>query len=177
MGNCNEAEPARLGNPLMRNAGKSRRRGLFFIHSVIPGSLAACADAARPCRVYAENLAAADGRYKSRRTFCRSKPGTTNLPLLEPLKWCFFEAQPPLRKHRMPDPAESSHFGRWSVCANEVLKQRAMAKQCENETPRENNLPNPVELILHQYQAKRCAKSCTGQLSTAPGFWGKHKSR
>ena len=29
------------------------------------------------------------------------------------------------RKHRMPDPAESSHFGRWSDCASEVLKQRA----------------------------------------------------
>lgn len=33
------------------------------------------------------------------------------------------------RKHRMPDPAESSHFGRWSDCAIEVLKQRALREQ------------------------------------------------
>jgi hypothetical protein len=33
------------------------------------------------------------------------------------------------RKHRMPDPAESSHFGRWADCASEVLKQRAEREQ------------------------------------------------
>jgi len=34
----------------------------------------------------------------------------------------------------MPDPAESSHFGRWSECANEVLKQRALRAEAEVET-------------------------------------------
>ncbi len=38
----------------------------------------------------------------------------------------FLEAQQQFRKHRMPDPALSAHAGRWSVCANEVLKQRAL---------------------------------------------------
>lgn len=33
------------------------------------------------------------------------------------------------RKHRMPDPAESTHFGRWSDCASEVLKQRALREE------------------------------------------------
>ena len=29
------------------------------------------------------------------------------------------------RKHRMPNPTESCHFGRWAECASEVLRQRA----------------------------------------------------
>jgi hypothetical protein len=43
------------------------------------------------------------------------------------VKQRFMLAQREFRKHRMPDPAESSHFGRWSDCANELLKQRALA--------------------------------------------------
>jgi hypothetical protein len=42
------------------------------------------------------------------------------------VKQRFMTAMREFRKHRMPDPAESSHFGRWSDCANEVLKQRAL---------------------------------------------------
>jgi len=41
----------------------------------------------------------------------------------------FEQAMNNFRKHRMPDPAESSHFGRWSECASEVLKQRALRNQ------------------------------------------------
>jgi hypothetical protein len=41
----------------------------------------------------------------------------------------FLHAMSVFRKHRMPDPAESSHFGRWSECASEVLKQRAIREQ------------------------------------------------
>jgi len=37
------------------------------------------------------------------------------------------------RKHRMPDPSESSHFGRWSDCASEVLKQRALRELSREE--------------------------------------------
>jgi hypothetical protein len=47
------------------------------------------------------------------------------------VKQRFMTAMREFRKHRMPDPAESSHFGRWSDCANEVMKQRAL--QSENE--------------------------------------------
>jgi len=43
------------------------------------------------------------------------------------VKQRFVEAMDSFRKHRMPDPAESSHFGRWSECAAEVLKQRAQS--------------------------------------------------
>lgn len=40
------------------------------------------------------------------------------------VKQRFMEAMRNFRKHRMPDPAASVHFGRWSDCAHEVLKQR-----------------------------------------------------
>lgn len=42
------------------------------------------------------------------------------------VKQRFMAVQRDFRKHKMPDPAESSHFGRWADCANEVLKQRAL---------------------------------------------------
>jgi len=41
----------------------------------------------------------------------------------------FLDAMDGFRKHRMPDPAESAHFGRWSDCASEVLKQRAQSAE------------------------------------------------
>ena len=42
------------------------------------------------------------------------------------VKQRFMAGQSAFRKHRMPDPVESAHFGRWSNCANELLKQRAL---------------------------------------------------
>lgn len=45
----------------------------------------------------------------------------------------FTQAMATFRKHRMPDPAESSHFGRWTECATEVLKQRALSEQRRSE--------------------------------------------
>jgi hypothetical protein len=42
------------------------------------------------------------------------------------IKQRFMESMRSFRKHRMPDPAESFHFGRWSDCAHEVLKQRLL---------------------------------------------------
>ncbi|MEZ5569196.1 MAG: hypothetical protein R3E54_12795 [Halioglobus sp.] len=45
----------------------------------------------------------------------------------------FMQAMSSFRKHRMPDPAESAHFGRWSECAAEVLKQRAQSAGYQGE--------------------------------------------
>ena len=45
------------------------------------------------------------------------------------VKQRFMAAQSSFRKHRMPDPAASSHFGRWSACAHDVLKQRALGEE------------------------------------------------
>ena len=47
------------------------------------------------------------------------------------VKQRFMETMRGFRKHRMPDPAESSHFGRWSDCAHEVLKQRLLGEERE----------------------------------------------
>jgi len=49
------------------------------------------------------------------------------------VKQRFMDAMRNFRKHRMPDPAESSHFGRWSDCANEVLKQRALRQEQQED--------------------------------------------
>jgi hypothetical protein len=44
------------------------------------------------------------------------------------VKQRFMTAQASFKKHQMPDPVESAHFGRWSDCANELLKQRALGQ-------------------------------------------------
>jgi hypothetical protein len=53
----------------------------------------------------------------------------------------FVQAMQSFRKHRMPDPAESSHFGRWSVCASEMFKQRARREQQKIEEPEADEPP------------------------------------
>ncbi len=61
------------------------------------------------------------------------------------VKQRFMEAMRSFRKHRMPDPVESSHFGRWSDCANEILKQRVLrgeeSEALPPEQPKEQVLP------------------------------------
>ncbi len=49
------------------------------------------------------------------------------------VKQRFMQTMREFRKHRMPDPAESAQFGRWSECANEVLKQRALRGESDVE--------------------------------------------
>lgn len=50
------------------------------------------------------------------------------------------EAAESFRKHRMPDPSESAHFGRWSECASEVLKQRALSEEAQEQQLSESGL-------------------------------------
>jgi hypothetical protein len=59
------------------------------------------------------------------------------------VKQRFMRAMSDFRKHRMPDPTESSHFGRWSDCANEVLKQRMLREeeQLDDGDPQDIALP------------------------------------
>jgi hypothetical protein len=45
------------------------------------------------------------------------------------VKQRFMAEQRRFRKHRMPDPSDSSHFGRWTQCARDVLKQRALGSE------------------------------------------------
>jgi hypothetical protein len=60
------------------------------------------------------------------------------------VKQRFMDAMRNFRKHRMPDPAESSHFGRWSDCANEVLKQRALREDQQGEALPEDDVAMPL---------------------------------
>ena len=54
------------------------------------------------------------------------------------VKQRFMAAQNTFRKHRMPDPLESAHFGRWSDCANELLKQRALGLAPKHDVEEEH---------------------------------------
>lgn len=60
------------------------------------------------------------------------------------VKQRFMAAMRDFRKHRMPNPAESSHFGRWSDCANEVLKQRALRGEEPDEQLLDQELQAPL---------------------------------
>jgi hypothetical protein len=60
------------------------------------------------------------------------------------VKQRFLDAMDNFRKHRMPDPAESSHFGRWSDCASEVLKQRALREGAPAEELPEEGVDEDV---------------------------------
>ena len=68
----------------------------------------------------------------------------------------FMDAMEQFRKHRMPDPAESSHFGRWSECASEVLKQRALR---ESEPDEENQVQEEEEFEAAPLQVAGAAGS------------------
>jgi hypothetical protein len=60
------------------------------------------------------------------------------------VKQRFMTAMREFRKHRMPDPAESSHFGRWSECAHEVLKQRALHGASDDQAEQIEEVNEPV---------------------------------
>jgi len=80
------------------------------------------------------------------------RPGSDVLPLqtedhiyhYKAVKQRFMTAQRSFRKHRMPDPVEASHFGRWSDCANEVLKQRALGQSEIRDLLEEEECPEEV---------------------------------
>jgi hypothetical protein len=61
------------------------------------------------------------------------------------VKQRFMEAMRTFRKHRMPDPAESSHFGRWSDCAHEVLKQRALRAEQQGVETLDEDFEMPLQ--------------------------------
>jgi hypothetical protein len=67
----------------------------------------------------------------------------------EAVKQRFMSTMREFRKHRMPDPVESAHFGRWSDCANEVLRQRALREENADTSPlpqQQEELEQPVQI-------------------------------
>lgn len=59
------------------------------------------------------------------------------------VKQRFMRTMGAFRKHRMPDPSESAHFGRWNDCAYEVIRQRSLAGGVRRED--EVDMAPPVE--------------------------------
>ena len=59
----------------------------------------------------------------------------------------FLEAQGTFKKHCIPNPEESSNFGRWSQCANAILKRRAQAKDISGE-------PKVTTVVAHTLRTK-----------------------
>ncbi|PLW82688.1 hypothetical protein CWI75_08890 [Kineobactrum sediminis] len=90
------------------------------------------------------------------------------------VKHRFMDAQRQFRKHRMPDPSVSAHFGRWSDCANQVLRQRALAQPPEtlasdlaplvNEDPRE-----PVAELAERRRHRSSPPGLDDHYFPAPG--------
>lgn len=75
------------------------------------------------------------------------------------VKHRFMQAMREFRKHRMPDPAESSHFGRWSACANALLKQRALKRQSEWREPQEEAVTAEAAPLPQQAVAGSAARA------------------
>jgi hypothetical protein len=65
------------------------------------------------------------------------------------VKQRFMDAMRNFRKHRMPDPVASSHFGRWSDCANEVLKQRALRAEQQGYAVPEDEVAMPLPQMVN----------------------------
>ena len=79
------------------------------------------------------------------------------------VKQRFMEAMRSFRKHRMPDPAESSHFGRWSDCAHEVLKQRALREEIDGPSTEvtEEQLDMPLLAVAGDVVARDLEPAAT----------------
>ena len=95
------------------------------------------------------------------------------------VKQRFMSAQSAFKSHRMPDPVESAHFGRWSDCANELLKQRALGEpEMPVPVPVVEELraaPSPAPAIAQSppvfFQAKVAAYDMNSHASQALNSW------
>ncbi len=85
------------------------------------------------------------------------------------VKHRFMQAMREFRKHRMPDPAESSSFGRWSHCANTLLKQRALKRQGGWQEPQEEEAAEVAE-PQRQRAVGETPAGPGGQYSRPAGF-------
>jgi len=83
------------------------------------------------------------------------------------VKQRFMAAQRSFRKHRMPDPSLSAHFGRWSDCANEVLKQRALEPEAAAGAAQDE-----LEYAAPQREAQQESPPLQALLTSARGGTG-----
>ncbi len=89
------------------------------------------------------------------------------------VKHRFMLAQRNFRKHRMPDPAESSHFGRWTMCANDVARQRLTSRERPQEDGYITAEQTPEALaeqpVLPQLLAAEGSRAAEGSSRMAEG--------
>jgi hypothetical protein len=83
------------------------------------------------------------------------------------VKHRFMTAQLSFRKHRMPDPVDSSHFGRWSACANDLIKRRAVSSEYQGQQNAAGDSGN-VE-TLHSLNDQMALQSDLDQCRDATG--------
>ncbi|MDZ7781862.1 MAG: hypothetical protein U5K56_02595 [Halioglobus sp.] len=83
------------------------------------------------------------------------------------VKQRFLDAMGGFRKHRMPDPAESAHFGRWSDCASEVLKQRAQSAEFQRVA--DQAASEAAEEEVEELEMPRVRAAGAGGQATAAG--------
>jgi len=75
----------------------------------------------------------------------------------------FTVAQLSFRKHCMPDPSESAHFGRWSHYAGQVMRRKARTEALVKEQIQEQELSQ--ELAREQSQEERTRQQRLQQLA------------
>jgi len=90
------------------------------------------------------------------------------------VKQRFMAAMRGFRKHRMPDPAESSHFGRWSDCAHEVLKQRMLREEHVVEEITDEDYATPLRQAVGATAAgaDNYGREETGQTGSGRAYEG-----
>ncbi|WP_116364348.1 hypothetical protein [Parahaliea mediterranea] len=69
------------------------------------------------------------------------------------MKQRFMLAQRNFRKHRMPDPSESAHCGRWNACANEVLRQRLHQRPAVGDAAPARQQVEPQDAVVERERA------------------------
>lgn len=125
-------------NLLMRTSGYSELGDYLYIPCDTQAATSTRNAAFRLCFL-ADLLHSLQGQLPPQLLLIRGDSDLVPLPTEDHIyhyravKQRFMEAMGSFRKHRMPDPAESSHFGRWFDCANEVLKQRALRAESREE--------------------------------------------
>jgi hypothetical protein len=82
------------------------------------------------------------------------------------MKQRFMALQNAFRKHRMPDPLESSHFGRWSGCANDLLKQRALGQAPQPDYEYEQEQEHELEKTAQPLSAVAAGASTQYDMDT-----------
>jgi hypothetical protein len=138
-------------NLLMRTSGYSELGDYLYIPCDTQAAASTRNAAFRLCFL-ADLLHSLQGQLPPQLLLIRGDSDLVPLPTEDHIyhyravKQRFMEAMRSFRKHRMPDPAESAHFGRWSDCANEVLKQRALRAEGREE-------PGSIELEIPLRQA------------------------